>query len=72
MGIFALSKDQTFRICAIFLDPAKFSILVIHLIQSYYRQKDNSGGLMLEFLDVPWGPLMNPKIFLKYLVLLQK
>jgi hypothetical protein len=32
MGIFVLSKDQTFRICATFLDPAKFSILVIHLI----------------------------------------
>jgi hypothetical protein len=26
MGIFVLSKDQTFRICATFLDPAKFSI----------------------------------------------
>jgi hypothetical protein len=32
MGIFVLSKDQTFRICATFLDPAKFSILVIHLL----------------------------------------
>jgi hypothetical protein len=32
IGIFVLSKDQTFRICATFLDPAKFSILVIHLI----------------------------------------
>jgi hypothetical protein len=32
MGIFVLSKDQTFRICATFLDPAKFSILVIHLV----------------------------------------
>jgi hypothetical protein len=31
IGIFVLSKDQTFRICATFLDPAKFSILVIHL-----------------------------------------
>jgi hypothetical protein len=31
MGIFVLSKDQTFRICATFLDPAKFFILVIHL-----------------------------------------
>ncbi len=34
MGIFVLSKDQTFRICATFLDPAKFSILVIHLLIS--------------------------------------
>jgi hypothetical protein len=33
MGIFVLSKDQTFRICATFLDPAKFFILVIHLIE---------------------------------------
>ncbi len=32
MGIFVLSKDQTFRICVTFLDPAKFSILVIHLL----------------------------------------
>jgi hypothetical protein len=32
MGIFVLSKDQTFRICATFLDPVKFSILVIHLL----------------------------------------
>jgi hypothetical protein len=32
MGIFVLSKVQTFRICATFLDPAKFSILVIHLL----------------------------------------
>ncbi len=32
MGIFVLSKAQTFRICATFLDPAKFSILVIHLL----------------------------------------
>ncbi len=32
MGIFVLSKDQTFRICATFLDPAEFSILVIHLL----------------------------------------
>jgi hypothetical protein len=31
MDIFVLNKDQTFRICATFLDPAKFSILVIHL-----------------------------------------
>ncbi len=31
MGIFVISKDQTFRICATFPDPAKFSILVIHL-----------------------------------------
>ncbi len=29
--IFVLSNDQTFRICTTFLDPAKFSILVIHL-----------------------------------------
>jgi hypothetical protein len=35
MGIFVLSKDQSFRICATFLDPAKFSILVIHLILVY-------------------------------------
>ncbi len=33
MGIFVLSKDQTFRICATFLDPAKFSILVIDLMK---------------------------------------
>ncbi len=32
IGIFVLSKAQTFRICATFLDPAKFSILVIHLL----------------------------------------
>jgi hypothetical protein len=32
MGIFVLSKDQTFKICATFLDPAKFCILVIHLL----------------------------------------
>ncbi len=32
MDIFVISKDQTFRICATFLDPAKFSILVIHLL----------------------------------------
>jgi hypothetical protein len=36
MGIFVLSKDQTFRICATFLDPAKFSILAIHLIQDSF------------------------------------
>jgi hypothetical protein len=34
MGIFVLSKDQTFRICATFLDPAKFYILIIHLLTS--------------------------------------
>jgi hypothetical protein len=33
MDIFVISKGQTFRICATFLDPAKFSILVIHLIR---------------------------------------
>ncbi len=33
MGIFVLSKDQTFKIWSTFLDPAKFSILVIHLIK---------------------------------------
>jgi hypothetical protein len=33
IDIFGLSNDQTFRICATFLDPAKFSILVIHLIK---------------------------------------
>jgi hypothetical protein len=32
MGIFVLSKDQTFRIFATFLDPVKFFILVIHLV----------------------------------------
>jgi hypothetical protein len=32
MDIFVISKDQTFRICATFLDPAEFSILVIYLI----------------------------------------
>jgi hypothetical protein len=32
MDIFVISKDQTFRICATFLDPAKFFILVIHLV----------------------------------------
>ncbi len=32
MDIFVISKDQTFRICATFLDPAKFSISVIYLI----------------------------------------
>jgi hypothetical protein len=37
MGIFVLSKDQTFRICATFLDPAKLSILVIHLILKQYE-----------------------------------
>ncbi len=31
MGVFVLSKDQTFRICATFLDPTKFSILAIDL-----------------------------------------
>ncbi len=31
MGIVVLSKDHTFRICATFLDPAKFSILVRQL-----------------------------------------
>ncbi len=31
MGIFVLNRDQTFRICATFLNPAKFSILVMHL-----------------------------------------
>jgi hypothetical protein len=33
MHIFVISKDQAFRICATFLDPAKFSILVIHLLK---------------------------------------
>jgi hypothetical protein len=33
MGIFVLSKDQTFRICATFPNQAKFSILVIHLLK---------------------------------------
>jgi hypothetical protein len=33
MGIFVISKDQTFRICVTFQDLAKFYILVIHLIQ---------------------------------------
>ncbi len=33
MGIFVLNKEQTFRICATFLDPAKFLILVIHLLK---------------------------------------
>jgi hypothetical protein len=32
MGIFVLSKDKTFKICATFLDPAKILILVKHLI----------------------------------------
>jgi hypothetical protein len=32
IGIFVLSKAQTFRICATFLDPEKFSILIIHLL----------------------------------------
>jgi hypothetical protein len=32
MGIFELSRNQNFRICATFLDPPKFSILVIHLL----------------------------------------
>jgi hypothetical protein len=36
MAIFVLSKDQTFRICATFLDPAKFSILVIHLLEGKF------------------------------------
>jgi hypothetical protein len=33
MGIFVLGKDQTFVIYATFLDTAKFSILVIHLLK---------------------------------------
>ncbi len=37
MGIFVLSKDQTFRICATFLDPATFFILVIHRLYSKGR-----------------------------------
>jgi hypothetical protein len=39
IGIFVISKDQTFRICATFPDPAKFSILVIHLLISQLEQK---------------------------------
>ncbi len=43
MGIFVLSKAQTFRICATFLDPAKFSNLVIHLItaKKIWLHKEN-------------------------------
>ncbi len=37
IGIFVHSKDQTFRICATFLDPAKFSILVIHLFLTHFN-----------------------------------
>jgi hypothetical protein len=40
MGIFVISKDQTFRICATFLDPTKFSILVIHLIIAVPKEND--------------------------------
>jgi hypothetical protein len=40
MGIFVLSKDQTFRICATFLDPVKFSILVIHLVVELFSYYD--------------------------------
>ncbi len=36
MGIFVLSKDQAFRICATFLEPANFSILVIHLLKMHF------------------------------------
>jgi hypothetical protein len=36
MDIFVISKDQTFRICATFPDPAKFSILVIHLFKVFF------------------------------------
>jgi hypothetical protein len=32
IGILVISKVQTFRICTTFLDPAKFSVLVIHLV----------------------------------------
>ncbi len=32
MGFFVISKDQTFRICATFLDLAKFSILVMYRV----------------------------------------
>ncbi len=39
MNIFVISKDQTFRICATFLDPTKFSILVIHLIKLNFKFK---------------------------------
>jgi hypothetical protein len=39
MGIFVLSKDQTFRICATLVDPAKFSILVIHLLWVWFYGK---------------------------------
>ncbi len=40
MGSFVVGKDQTFRICATFPDPAKFSILVIHLfIYERYLKK---------------------------------
>ncbi len=39
MDIFVISKDQAFRICATFLDPAKFSILVIHLFKGTIKNK---------------------------------
>jgi hypothetical protein len=37
--IFVISKNQIFRICATFLDPVKFSILVIHLLIITFFQK---------------------------------
>jgi hypothetical protein len=54
MGIFVLSKDQTYRICATFLDSAKFSILVIHLIIRSFRIKilRNSGEIPMGIIDI--------------------
>ncbi len=61
MGIFVLSKDQTFRICATFLDPAKFSILVIHLVKDYSKNNINIEKKIFFFhvLKFPSNPCIN-------------
>ncbi len=62
MGIFVLSKDQTFRICATFLDPAKifhfshtFSVSKIYFcelscIRYYFSQIVNASGSYITLL----------------------
>jgi hypothetical protein len=65
MGIFVLSKDQTFRISATFFDPAKLPILVIHIFNS------NVIKMMIFVPNMIFIVIITKKIILKLFVIFQ-
>ncbi len=52
---FVISKDQTFRICGTFLDPEKFSILVMSRDRCWIEKGGSEEGVAKSGRDQKWA-----------------